>query len=173
MQFGNVIRVRSISTVHYTGALAHGGVPALENWLPRDDNNGAPNTNPVVPEAIAAGRHCRSRLREIRIWSVQKIKWGVQLWASASGVGGTVIDSETYLGEWVFGDTGSPGDGDRATTDTFYYYYVNGEDLAIEDYDRSGQLHVRLVNWDSADDKLAGATGGIVIELALEPLQGR
>lgn len=159
MQAGNVYRVRTTSAVDYIAALTHGG--------------GATPDDLVLPEALAAGRHCRCRVREIRIWSNKAIKWGIQFFASASGRGGSVIDSETYLGEWSFGNTGLPGDGDKATGDTFFYYYMNGLDIAYQDADKSGKLHTRLVNWDAATDKLSHAAGdNIVVEFGLELLQG-
>lgn len=161
MQAGNVIRVRSVSTVDFIAAMAHGGGAQVASLTP--------------PMAIGAGGHCRSRLHEIRLITSKRIQFGVQLWASAAAarIGGTDIDSDGYLGEWVFGNSGQPGDGDQATGDTFFYYYINGMDQCYQDADNLGKIHIRLVNWDAAVDKLSHAGGdNVVVELALEPLQG-
>lgn len=161
MQSGNVYRVRSLSTVHWTGALA-AAAGALENLI-------APT---YVPEAVAAGRHCRSRVREIRIFSKEQIAWEIQLWRKATGVGGSVIDVESFIGAWTFAADGTPGNGSQVTGDTFFYYYINGLDTAYVDDDAAGQFHVRLVNRNAAVGKSAGVAGAIVVELAVEVLQG-
>ena len=158
MQAGTVIRVRTVSTVNFTGAITHGGAAAVENF--------------VAPMGLAAGGHARGRIHEVRLWSVQKLAWALQLFGSAVGVGGAAIDAETFLAEWDFASDGTPGNGSQVTGDTFYYYYINGQDIAYEDSDRAGKIHLRLVNRDSSVDKIAGATGAIVVELAIEPLQG-
>lgn len=167
MQRGNVYRVRIPSTV-FTGALAAAGAAAFATIT--KDTAGA-----EFPQALSAGKHMRSRILEIRIASVQAIKWGLQFYGKAvplpSAVVGT-IDTQAYLGEWSFGNTNTPGDGQIPTGDAFARYYINGLDIAYQDLDNAGQLNIRLVNWDGATAKLAGATGNITIELAMELLQG-
>lgn len=164
MQAGNVYRYRIASADLAFGLAAGGGAQAVELAL---------------PEAIAAGRHCRCRVREIRLWSTVAIKYGLQFYAKAGKMGGPTIDLETYLGEWAFGNSAQPGDGTRATGDTFFYYYINGLDIAYQNADAASpsagvvagnKLLMRVVNWDAAVPKAAAAN--LVIELGLEPLQG-
>lgn len=166
MQAGNVIKVR-IPSASLAMALAHGG--------------GAAQVEFALPESLAAGRHCRARVREIRLWSTTAIKFGLQFYSKSTKLGGAVIDSETYLGEWSFTNSGIPGDGTKATGDTFFYYYINGLDIAYQNEDGNvgptaglvatgNKLYMRVVNWDAANDKAAAAN--LVIEIGLEPLQG-
>lgn len=155
MQRGNVVKVRIPSATFNTG-INHGGNSQLVDF--------------AMPESIAAGRHCRARILEIRLWTSKLIKYGVQIYSKSGLLGGAAIDAETYLGEWQFGNTGNPGDGSKPTGFSFFYYYINGQDITYQDDDKTGKLHLALVNWDGAVDKLAGDT--VVIELAMEPLQG-
>jgi hypothetical protein len=166
MQAGQVIRVRTLSTTQFAVVIGANGGAALVNMAP----GGAAGQ---VPESLAAGRHCRSRLREVQIISSKKIPWSLQLHRSASGVGGAVIDSDPYLGEIAFSATGAPGDGSQATGDTFFYFGVQGLDMAYEDTDETGKVHVRLINRDPAVAFNGGAGDSVVVELCFEPLQGR
>lgn len=158
-----VLPVRTVSSVHFTGAIAAAGAAATEHL--------APST--TVPEGLAAGRTVRSRLKSIRILSVQLLPWEVQLFHRATGIGGSVIDTESFVGTWSFPGSGNIGDGSRATSDTFYYYYIDGLDVPYEDLDVTGKVHVRLVNRHAATAKIAGADGAIAIELGFEISGGR
>jgi len=129
-------------------------------------------TTPLV-EGLAAGAVLRCRLKSIRILSVQLLPWEVQLYRSATGIGGAVIDTESFVGLWSFTGSGNSGDGSQATGDTFYYYYVDGLDVPYEDADRSSQIHVRLVNRHAATAKIAGAGGAVAIEFGFEIESGR
>jgi hypothetical protein len=164
------IPVRTKSTVHFLGALAAAGAAATEH-LKTIGNSSV--TAGVVPEGLAAGGHVRSRLRSIRILSVQLLPWEVQLFHRAAGIGGAVLDTESFVGTWSFTGSGTPGDGSQATGDTFYYYYVDGLDVPYEDLDVTSQIHVRLINRHAATAKIAGASGAITIEFGLEPSTGR
>jgi len=159
-----VLPVRTISTTHFTGAIAAAGAAATAHLTVASG---------AVPEGLAAGRTVRSRLKSIRILSVQLLPWEVQLFHKATGIGGAVIDSETFIGTWAFTGSGTPGDGSRATGDTFYCFYVDGLDVPYEDLDGTGQIHVRLINRHAATAKIAGASGAIVIEFGFELSTGR
>jgi hypothetical protein len=164
-----VLPVRTKSTVHFTGAIS-AGAAATEHLKTVGDSSVAAG---VVPEGLAAGRSVRSLLRSIRILSVQLLPWEVQLFRSATGIGGTDIDVESFIGTWAFGATGVPGDGSQATGDTFFYYYVDGMGVPYEDKDATSQIHVRLVNRHAATGKLAGASGAVTIEFGFELESGR
>ncbi|SRR6266487_212903 len=159
-----VLPVRTVSTVHFTGAIAAAGAAATAHLTVASG---------AVPEGLAAGRTVRSRLKAIRIVSVQLLPWEVQLFHKATGIGGAVIDNETFIGTWAFAGSGTPGDGSQATGDTFYYYYTDGLDVPYEDLNLTGQVHLRLINRHAATAKIAGASGAIVIELGFELSTGR
>ena len=161
MQRGNVYRIRIPATILNTAIVA--------GTATRYDIN-ASTAGATFPQALAAGKHMRSRILEIRMWSVQQLKWGLQFYGSSGLMGGSAIDAETYFGEWQFGNTGGVGDGSKLAADTFYYYYINGLDIAYQDLDNTGALHLRVVNWEAATAKAAAAN--LVVELALELLQG-
>lgn len=163
MQGGNVIRVRTISTVQFTAACAHGGAALVENIDPAKDLAAG-----GAGAGLSAGKHCRSRLHELRILSVQNLAWAIELYGSATGIAGSDIDAEKFLGRFEF----AAADGKKDTADTFYKYWVPGLDLSYEDLDKSGKVHLRLVNIDAATDKIADALGAVVVELGLEPTQG-
>lgn len=162
MQAGNLYRIRTVSTVHFLGA-------CNQNAALSEDLIVGGSTSDTVGdhEALAAGRHMRARLRELRIVSKENLAWEVWLFGSATK-GGAVIADEKFLGRWAF----AAADGVQATGDTFFYYYVPGLDLAYQDLANLGKLYVRLVN-RSAAAKSANAAGAIEIEFGFELLQGR
>lgn len=161
MQAGNGLRIRSISTLHFTTAIAGSGGSEIENLIPQSlaaKGAGA---------GLSAGGHCRSRVHEIRLFSVENLAWSVELWGSATGIGGSAIDTLFYLGRVDFLTT----DADKPTADTFYLYAARGLDLSYEDTDMTGQIHLRLVN-TSVAAKTVNAAGAVVVELVMEPTQG-
>lgn len=170
MQAGSVYRVRTVAATQFAGALAQnaGAVETLDFFA-------NPPTFKGDLMGIAAGKHCRVRVREIRIVSVQQLSW--ELWALATATIGTgLIGDQKMLGQWQF-DSGS---GLQASGDGFFYYYVGGLDLAYENLDvdasgnilQTGKMYLRLIN-RSVTAKIAGALGNIEVELAVELLQGR
>lgn len=164
MQAGSVYRIRTTAANQFTAALAQNA--ALSATL---DCFEAVATFTGDKMGIGAGKHLRSRLRELRIISAENLAWEVWLFGTVT-MGGAVIGAEKFLGRWSF----VAADGAQATGDTFWYYYVPGLDLAIENLDlpQTGKFYIRLVN-RSAAAKSADGPGAIEIELALELLQGR
>lgn len=159
MQAGNLLRVRTVSTVQFTDALIQNAAE-VENFTPESLAAGGAGAG------LSAGKHMRSILRELRILSVQNLAWEIELYGSATGIGGATIAAELFLGRWSF----LAADGLRATGDTFYKYFIPMQ-LYYQDMDNVGQIHVRLINRDAVA-KIAGAGGAIVVELGLEPTQG-
>ncbi len=160
MQAGNVLRARTISTVQFTDALVT-GASEVESFAPESLAAGGGGAG------ISAGKHMRCCLKELRILSVENLAWEIELYGSATGIGGSNIALEIFLGKWAFIAT----DGTRATGDTFYKYFISGLYLSYTDVDMSGKFHVRLIN-RSVAAKTAGAGGGIVVELGVEITQG-
>jgi hypothetical protein len=164
VQAGNVLRVRTISTTHFTATLAQYAAIVLN--LAVGDIAGA-GAGGQAGYGLAAGKHMRSKFRELRILSKQNLAWAVELYASATGIEGSDIDAEKFLGRWEF----QTGDGRKDTADTFWKYWIAGLDMAYQDMDLTGKLHIRLINL-SATGKSADAAGAIVLEFGLEPTQG-
>lgn len=166
MQAGNVYRLRTVAAQHFTGACNQNAALTADLDLFATDA-----TKPLGDlMGLGAGKHLRSRIRELRILSQQNLAWEVWWFgASMATQGGAVIGTEKYLGRWTF----IALDGIQATGDTFFYYYINGLDIAYQDLDLTGKMHMRLVNRSAAAKLAAGAGGNIEIEMGLELLQGR
>jgi hypothetical protein len=156
MQAGHLIRVRTDKDTHFLGAIAQ--------------DNGLHETLTVDPQGLAAGKHCRGRLKALRILSKENLAWEVWLFGN-SLFDNADADLERFLGRWTF----AAGDGIRATVgggaDDHYHYYIDGLDVGIEDLDRAGALYIRLVN-RSVAAKSADAAGALVIEFVIEPTLG-
>lgn len=163
MQAGNTLRVRTKSTVNFLAALVQNAA-LVENF---DVGNGNSTGLGLAGWGLSAGKHVRGRVRELRILSVENLAWAVELYASGTGIAGTDIDLELFLGRWEF----TVADGRKDTGDTFWKYWIGGLDMQYQDADSDGKLHIRLINL-SAAAKSAGAAGAIVIEFAIEPTQG-
>lgn len=171
MQAGSVYRIRTVAATHFLGACVQNAALAVETL----DFFANPPLIKGDLMGIAAGKHMRARIREIRIFSTQALSW--ELWTLGTAtVGGLVIGAEKTLGQWAFDATS----GLQATGDTFFTYYVGGLDLAYENLDvdangnllQTGKMYLRLIN-RSLTTKLANAAGALEVELAVELLQGR
>lgn len=161
MQAGSVLRIRTISTVHFLGACAQNAALTESILIANLPNNGAGG-------GIAAGGHSRSRLHELRILSVQNLAWAVELYGTpAFPETNPTIDDEIFLGRWEF----TSANGRKDTADDYWKYWVPGLDLSYQDMLVSGTLNVRLINL-SVVDKIAAAPGAIVLEFGFEPTQG-
>lgn len=164
MQQGSIIRIRTDKDVDFTGALAQNAI-AYANLVATGD--------------LAAGGHCRSRLKGLSIVSDQNLAWEIQLYSTNRfDQDNTDLDTTPFLGRWAF----AAGDGVQNAAAGPYLYYIDGLDIPYRDVDcdshlfptgarGQGQIHLALVN-RSATGKNAGATGEIVIQLYFEPTQG-
>lgn len=164
MQLGNTYRVRTISTTHFTGALAQNAAATADLDVPA-----LTNTPGVAGAGLTAGKHCRCRVHGVRIISKQNLAWELEFWgASVLGTpGGSDIDKEFFLGKFAF----VAADGSQATGDTFYHYFVPVLELSYMDIDMTGKVHLRLINRD-VTSKQANTNGAVVVELEVEPTQG-
>lgn len=151
MQPGNIVRVTSVKATHFIGALA---------------TDAGEYADITLPEAIAAGRHCRARLRQIQVVSTENLAWEIWL---LSKTGGTTADADTdpVLGIWSF----VAADAKRVAGAGLYHYYIDGLDVAYEDVDRAGTLHCCLVN-RSVAAKSAGGAGALTVRFGLEMTLG-
>lgn len=156
MLAGTHVRVRTDSAVHFLGACA-AGAALVENLAKAT----------YVPEGLAAGNHCRSRVRAVRMICTEAISWTVQFFRKATGIGGAVIDAETFLGQIALELP------NKATGDTLYVAVANNLDIPYVDDDAAGKIHVRIINTTAATAKSANAAGAVVLEMDFEPTQGR
>lgn len=149
------IPVRTDKDLHFVGALAQ---------------NEAEWEDIQLPQAIAAGLHCTSQLRSIAIISKENLAWELVLWKKKidPSVPLTLsLDDNPFLGKWRL----DAGEAIRIGGAGPWYYFLDGMDVAYEDEDRVGKLHVCLVN-KSAAAKSAGVAGEIVVIFNLEPPLG-
>ena len=152
MQSGVSLRIKTDSALHFTGAIAQ---------------NAGEGEDIALAMEVAAGKHCRGRIKAIAIQSVEARAWEVWLWSkSTKGVTGNV-DTSTLIGYWGF----AAADGLLVTGDANYYYYIDGLDQSYWDEDISGQLHITLVN-RSAAAKSADAAGAVAVRLFMDLAQG-
>lgn len=151
-QGGNLIPILTDKDLHFTGALA---------------TDAEERENIVLPAAISAGLHCRSRLRAIALISDQNLNWEIFLWGRDTFGDPADFDLNSFIGRWRF----DQGDGVQIAGAGPFYYYVDGLDVPYEDLDNSGELHISLVN-RHATAKNAGATGEIVLKLVFDPTLG-
>lgn len=156
MLAGTHVRVRTLSTVHFLGSCAAGAV--LTEQLAKGT---------YVPEGLAAGNHCRSRVRAVRMICTEAISWTVQFFRKATGIGGSDVDAESFLGQIALELP------TKATGDTLYVAVANNLDIPYVDDDGAGKVHVRLVNTTAGTAKTANAGGAVVLEMDFEPTQGR
>jgi len=142
--------VRSDKDTHFTGAIAQ---------------NASEAEDIALPGALAGiNGNARSHLRSITILSDQNLAWEVMLFSSDTQED-TDADVDTMVGWWQFSTAGAV----QLAGAGLFRYYIDGLAVPYVDDDNSGELHVKLVN-RSATGKNAGATGEVIIELALEPM---
>lgn len=151
-QLGNLVVVSSDKDLHFTGAIAQ---------------DAEERENITLPEAIAAGRHCRSRLSSITLITDQNLNWELFLWGRNTFGDPSDFDLNSFIGRWRF----DIADGVQIAGAGPFYYYEDNLIIPYEDLDMLGQLHVSLVN-RTATAKNVGATGEVVVKFGLEPTTG-
>lgn len=146
MARGIVVNVRSNKDANFTEAIAAGGEE---------------RENIVAPQALAAGLDMRSRLRTIRIISLDNLAWEVWLWSKDS-FSDPDYNKNSFLGFWSFG----AGDARQVGGSGVYYYYIDGLDVDYRDESFQGKIHCAIIN-RSVSAKTVGPN--LVLELGLEP----
>jgi hypothetical protein len=128
--------------------------------------NAGLNARIVLPEAIAAGRHCRSILKAIAVTSVDGNAWDWFVWRNSRCQQAGHPDQEDFAG-WVVQPAGK-----QIGATGLFYAYSEGLNIVIEDEEAGanpaggGFLNVTLVN-RSAGAKTAN--GWFFVTFALEP----
>lgn len=162
MQQGNVLRIRTISTEQFTGAIAQNDAEIEVINVALLANNGAGG-------GMAAGGHMRGRVHDIRLLSVENLDWAVELYGTEASFpeNTPTIDDQIFLGRWEF----LAADARKDNDDLFWKYWIPGLDMSYQDMQLRGCLYARLIN-RSAASKTTGPDGAIVIEFGIEPTQG-
>ena len=138
---------------HFTGALATNVVEHEDIDYPSDW--GVLGLNEMIIESVS-------------IQSDQNLEWDVFIWSGAENLNAD-LDLDTFLDYFNFPTTSGKQLGGTAQ---FYYASVsNNVAIPYRDNDKTSKLHISLVN-RSATAKNAGATGEIVVKIAVRPIRG-
>lgn len=149
-QAGQLTLARTVRTRDFIGSLAQ---------------NAAATANVQVPGNVKGP--AKHRLKSIVVISAENLAWELQFFASANFKQPGNIDNDLFLGYYLFATNNAV----QWSGAGYFYYYIAGLDIPIEDADNTGALHIALVN-RSAAAKTAGALGEMVIVLGLEPTLG-
>lgn len=94
------------------------------------------------PTALAGvGGDCRGLLKSLTIISVENLAWELWVWRKAAH-GTVTLGTVSVIGKFTF----SEADGRQIAGAGDYYYYVDDIDLPVTDDDKTGKLHLTLVN---------------------------
>lgn len=145
-----IYTVATDKDAHFTGSIAQ---------------NASEEENIALPTYLAGvNGNARGIIKGFTIISDQNLDWQLVFFGT-DGFADTDIDLDTCLASYKF----------TASTDALqiggsgsYYYFKDGLELPYEDADKTGELHVALVNC-SATSKNAGATGEIVVKFYIAP----
>lgn len=136
---------------HFTGAIAQ---------------NASEEENITLPTALdGVNGNARGIIRGVTIVSDQGLDWELYFFGSDLFSETSDMDTDGYLGRCKFTAT---TDGIQIGGTGNFYYYKDGLEIPYLDADKTGELHVALVN-RSATGKNAGATGEIVVKVHIEP----
>lgn len=139
------VLIRSDKDSHFTTQLVTGAIETE-------------NLSFVLNDKLAKGI-----IREIRVISDQNLAWEVQIHFKDTFASATDADLDTF----VFAKRFATGDGYQNAGAGPYRYVCSGLDVAYHDKDRTGEVHVAVLN-RSATTKNSGATGECVVEIEME-----
>ena len=151
------IIIRSDKDNHFTGAIIQNADE--EENLAHPSYAGFPAGQ--IPDGIS---RARLYIRELRVWSDQNLSWEVQFYSSDTFENADA-DLDTFLGSFTF----AVADGLQLAGAGLFRYSQTKLELYYFDADNTGEIHVKLVN-RSATSKNAGATGEVVVAIAVEPM---
>lgn len=164
MQAGILIPVRTNPATQFTAGLAQNA--ALTENLPMDFTGAGGDG--YVDAGLGAGKTVKARLRSLMLQSVQNLDWEIWLWMKDTFNASPTNPALNFpVGYWSF----TSGMARQIATTGLYYYYIDGLDQAYQDLDRSGEVHLMLVN-RSAGAKNADAAGAILIQANFENTLG-
>lgn len=115
----------------------------------------------LPPTLAGVNGDARSLLKSLTIVSIENLAWELWLWRSATHAtltGGVTAAGSNVIGRWTF----AAGDGIQDVTGDFIYY-IDGLEIPVTDDDKTGKLHLSLVN-RSVASKSANDAGAIQIK---------
>lgn len=158
MVSGQLIPVRTDPATQFTAALAQNAALTLNLAQPVGTQV---QGNGYVDGGLASGGSVRSRLRSIVIASVENLAWEVWLWGKDTFNASLTDPAVVYpVGRWSF----TANMGLQIAGAGLWYYYIDGLDQPYVDLDKTGEVHLMLVN-RSAAGKSADTAGAILVQL--------
>jgi len=151
-QIGNIDTVSSVNGPHFIGALAQ---------------NASRQEDLTLPPSIGGSRVSRARVRQISVWSTQNLDWELGFYGKHDAKSADP-NLDTFKGRWQF----VAADGVQDDGAGLYRYHINGLDFLYVDDDRTGILHLVLVNRSAAGKTTYGAGSHFRVEVGLEPSLG-
>lgn len=146
-----IYKVRTDKDTNFTGAIAQ---------------NAGATANLVVPAGLSGmDGQVELILRGITVISKENLSWETQFFAS-DAYQNADLDLDGFIARWTFAASDAVQIGATGT----YEYYIDGLEIPLWDNDRSGEIHLELVN-RSAASKTAGAAGQLVVTLWIEVMQ--
>jgi len=144
--------VRTSSSVEFTDALI---------------TNAAENENIVLPSALSGvGGNATNIVRAIQIVATENLAYELDFYGT-DAFNSATPNLNRFLGLWAF----AASDGTRVAGTGLYRYYIDGLDIPLWDYDKTGEMHVALVN-RSAAAKTAGAGGALTVTVWCQVMGG-
>jgi hypothetical protein len=119
----------------------------------------------LFPMAIGAGGHSRCRIRHLTVLSKDNCAWEVLFYGKQLRASGDP-STDSFRSRYRFSAS------DAIQRNGLWYYYVPDIDMPYEDEDRTGTLHMTLINRSSATNKAAGAAGALQIRVYAEVTYG-
>jgi hypothetical protein len=145
-----ILAARTDDTLAWTGAIAQNAGVAYDLVLPSG--------------LFGVNGNALTVIKSLQIVSVQNLAWELWVYKQAAGQQSDP-QSDQFAGFWSFAAT----DGKQIAGAGLFYYYIDGLEVPYRDLDFKGKLHMILVN-RSVTSKNAGATGNIVVQVGMQPM---
>jgi hypothetical protein len=146
---GQLYSIASVDGTHFTDLLA---------------TNASEREFLQLPEAIAAGRTCRSILKAAIAWSGTALQTEFAVYGKREGKSPDP-NLDEFLGRWEW----LAADWQQDEGSGLFRTYIDGLGIVYEDLDRLGRLNLYLINRDANPRPSYGAGGHFRLKLYLEP----
>ncbi len=153
MQAGRVTPCFSTDGTDFTAALVQNAVQQADIQLPS--------------EIGGIGTTANARIRDILIWSSDNLAWVIQYY-EAHNARSADPNKDTFVGQWKFATTDAVQD----PTSGLWRYSIDKRDIRYTDGDKTGMLHVVLVNTSAAAKGSYGAGSHFRLCTVLEAAWG-
>lgn len=144
--------VRTSSSVEFTGAIVQ---------------NAQETENIVLPSSLQGINGTASNiLHAIEIVATENLAYTLDFYGT-DAFNSATPNLNRFLGTWAF----AASDGTQVAGAGLYRYYIDGLSIPLWDYDKTGELHVALVN-RSVAAKTAGAGGAMAVTFWCQVMGG-